>query len=133
MRFRGEEEISDVEKAKKPLNKEDVSFIAEGYGLNKELSMEKNKKEITLLDIAETLERGFSVMATKEDLKNVEARLEAQIDHLDASVGTLQKDMEDVKKDMEEVKGNMVYREEFTDVKDRVKYVEKKLGIESGV
>ena len=98
--------------------------------------MEKDKKEITLLDIVEALERGFCVMATKEDVKKLDTRL----DHLDASVATLQQDMQDVKKDVgdvkkdvEEVRENMVYRDEFNDVKDRVKYVEKKLGIKSGV
>jgi hypothetical protein len=28
---------------------------------------------------------------------------------------------------------SMVYRREFEDVRDRLKYIEKKLGIESGV
>lgn len=34
--------------------------------------------------------------------------------------------------DLNEIRGNIVYRHEFEDLEARVKYVESKLGIESG-
>ena len=59
---------------------------------------------------------------------NIETRvenIETRVGHLEASVGQIQMDMQDVK-------DGMVYRHEYEDSLDRIKYVERKLGIESG-
>ena len=61
-------------------------------------------------------------LASKEDIQEVNNRL----DHLDARVGSIEADIN-------EMNDNIVYRHEFEDVLGRVKYVERKLGIESGV
>jgi predicted nucleic acid-binding Zn-ribbon protein len=79
-------------------------------------------------------------LAGKEDIKKVEEDMQelrdemnerfepvdARLDHLDARVGRIEADIH-------ELRGEMVYRHEFEDALARVKYLEKKLGIESGV
>jgi hypothetical protein len=47
------------------------------------------------------------------------------MDHLDARMGRMEADLH-------EIKGNIVYKYEFEDLAARVKYLETKLGIESG-
>lgn len=51
--------------------------------------------------------------------------LEGRMDHTDARMGRMEADLS-------EIRGNIVYRHEFEDLLARVKYVETKLGIESG-
>lgn len=75
----------------------------------------------------------LQALATKEDLEELttkvdglEERLTVRLDHLDARVGRIEADIH-------ELRGEIVYRYEFEDVLARVKYLEKKLGIESGV
>jgi hypothetical protein len=65
-------------------------------------------------------------LATKEDVKGLEDRLTTRLDHLDARVGRIEADVH-------ALRDEMVHRSEFEDVLDRVKYIAKKLGIESGV
>jgi predicted nuclease with TOPRIM domain len=79
-------------------------------------------------------------MASKEDIKEVKEdiqdlrmemnerfeKVDARLDHLDARVGRIEADVH-------ALRDEMVHRREFEDVLDRVKYIEKKLGIESGV
>ena len=79
-------------------------------------------------------------MASKEDLQelrtgmnqkfeNVDAQFQGinvRLDHLDARVGRIEADVHTLRDEM-------VHRQEFQDVLDRVTYIEKKLGIESGV
>ena len=104
------------------------------------------KNITTIEDLAEMIQRTMAskedllTMASKEDLRAaveplatkidaLDARmdgLDGRMDNLDARMGLLQSDVHDIKEDM-------VYRHEFDDVRDRVKYVERKLAIESGV
>jgi septation ring formation regulator EzrA len=79
-------------------------------------------------------------MASKEDLQelrtgmnqkfeNVDAQFQGinvRMDNLDAHVGRIEVDVH-------ALRDEMIHRREFEDVLDRVKYIEKKLGIESGV
>jgi septation ring formation regulator EzrA len=79
-------------------------------------------------------------MASKEDIKEVKEDIqdlriemnqkfdsvETRLNHLDARVGRIEADVH-------ALRDEMVHRREFEDVLDRVKYIEKKLGIESGV
>jgi hypothetical protein len=65
-------------------------------------------------------------LATEEDLQELRGEINARLDHLDAREGRIEADVH--------VLGDeMVRRRECEDVLDRVKYLEKKLGIESGV
>ena len=73
----------------------------------------------TIEDWAAMIQRA---MASKEDIQGVNVRL----DNLDARVGRIEADVH-------ALRDEMVRRREFEDVPDRVKYIEKKLGIESGV
>jgi hypothetical protein len=72
------------------------------------------------------INEGFKSTATKDDVKGVEERLTTRLDHLDARVGRIEADVHTLRDEM-------VHRQEFQDVLDRVTYIEKKLGIESGV
>jgi tetrahydromethanopterin S-methyltransferase subunit G len=84
---------------------------------------------ITIDDLARMINEGFKTTATKEDIRAVNIRfdsVESRLDHLDARVGRIETDVH-------ALRDEMVHRQEFQDVLDRVKYIEKKLGIESGV
>ena len=59
-------------------------------------------------------------------MKEMEGRLSTRLDTLDARVGRIEADLH-------ALRDEMVHRSEFEDVLDHVKYIEKKLGIESGV
>jgi tetrahydromethanopterin S-methyltransferase subunit G len=86
-------------------------------------------KSITIEDLARMINEGFKTTATKEDIRAVNTRfdsVESRLDHLDARVGRIEADVH-------ALRDEMVHRQEFQDVLDRVKYIEKKLGIESGV
>jgi hypothetical protein len=65
-------------------------------------------------------------LATKEDVQELRAEMNERLDHLDARVGRMEADIH-------ELRGEIVYRHEFEDALSRIKYLEKKLGIESGV
>ncbi len=65
-------------------------------------------------------------LATKEDVQELRAEMNERLDHLDARVGRMEADIH-------ELRGEIVYRHEFEDALARIKYLEKKLGIESGV
>src|SRR5262245_60501010 len=90
----------------------------------------------TLDDLARMINKGFKTTATKEDIKAVTTRLDGidsrldkldtRVDHLDARDGRIEADVHGLRDEM-------VHRQEFQDVLDRVKYIEKKLGIKSGV
>ena len=72
-------------------------------------------------------------LATKDDIQELRTEMnqkfdsvETRLDHLDARVGRIEADIH-------ELRGEIVYRHEFEDALSRIKYLEKKLGIESGV
>ena len=79
-------------------------------------------------------------MASKEDVEGLRGDIQAledrvitrfdsvesRLDHLDARVGRIEADVH-------ALRDEMVHRQEFQDALDRIKYIEKKLGIESGV
>ena len=86
-------------------------------------------KSITIEDLARMINQGFKTTATKEDIRAVHTRfdsVESRLDHLDARVGRIEADVH-------ALRDEIVHRQEFQDVLDRVTYIEKKLGIESGV
>jgi predicted nuclease with TOPRIM domain len=98
--------------------------------------MAKNK--ITTIEGLATLI--METMASKEDIKEVKEdiqdlrtemnerfeKVDSRLDHLDARVGRIEADVHTLRDEM-------VHRQEFHDALDRIKYIEKKLGIESGV
>jgi hypothetical protein len=94
----------------------------------------------TIDDLAKMINEGFKTTATKDDVTALRSEMnekfdvvntrfdsvESRLDHLDARVGRIEADVH-------ALRDEMVHRQEFQDVLDRVKYIEKKLGIESGV
>ena len=96
------------------------------------------KQPITTIEdlaalIYETMASKEDVEGVRGDIKALEDRVntrfdsvESRLDHLDARVGRIEADVH-------ALRDEMVHRREFEDVLDRIKYIEKKLGIESGV
>ena len=87
----------------------------------------------TIDDLARMINEGFKTTATKEDVAALHSEMDAKFDvvnshlnHLDARTGRIEADVH-------ALRDEMVHRPKFEDVRDRVKYIEKKLGIESGV
>jgi hypothetical protein len=66
------------------------------------------------------------VTGLREEMNQMEGRLTIRLDHLDARMGRIEADVH-------ASRDEMIHRQEFQDVLDRVKYIEKKLGIESGI
>jgi ubiquinone biosynthesis protein UbiJ len=74
---------------------------------------QKNK---TIETLAEMINEGFKTTATKEDIRVVHTRfdsVESRLDHLDARVGRIEADVH-------ALRDEMVHRQEFQDVLDRV-------------
>jgi hypothetical protein len=87
----------------------------------------------TIEDLASMINEGFKTTASKEDIGEVrqemqamEGRLTTRLDNLDARVGRIEADVHGLRDEM-------VHKQEFQDALDRITYIEKKLGIESGV
>ena len=91
----------------------------------------------TIEDLAilmkQTMARKEDIKEVKEDIQDLREemnerfeKVDARLDHLDARVGRIEADVH-------ALRDEMVHRREFEDVLDRVKYIEKTLGIESGV
>lgn len=68
---------------------------------------------------------GKEIQEVKQELKEDIRSLKSQLDLTDARVGRMEADIS-------EIRGNIVYKYEFEDLSARVKYLELKLGVESG-
>ena len=84
----------------------------------------------TIEDLAALIKE---TMASKEDIQEMEGRLTARLDGIDSRLDHLDARVGRMEADMHELRGEIVYRHEFEDALARIKYLEKKLGIESGV
>ena len=70
----------------------------------------------TIDDLARMINEGFKTTATKADIRAVHTRfdsVESRLDHLDARVGRIEADVH-------ALRDEMVHRQEFQDVLDRV-------------
>jgi seryl-tRNA synthetase len=79
--------------------------------------------------IKETMASEEDIKEVRDDMKTINMRLDgfdSWLDHLDARVGRIEADVH-------ALRDEVVHRSEFEDVLGRVKYIEKKLAIESGV
>jgi tetrahydromethanopterin S-methyltransferase subunit G len=72
-------------------------------------------------------------MASKEDIQELEGRVNTRLDGIDSRLDNLDARVGRIEADVHALRDEMVHRREFEDVLDRVTYIEKKLGIESGV
>jgi hypothetical protein len=79
--------------------------------------------------IKEPMASEEDIKEVRDDMKTINMRLDgfdSWLDHLDARVGRIEADVH-------ALRDEVVHRSEFEDVLGRVKYIEKKLAIESGV
>lgn len=98
-------------------------------------------QDVSTGELAQMIAAGFHAVDKRFDavegrlgtvegrLGTVEGRLGVlaeKFDIMDARLGRIQSDVNDLREEV-------VYRHEFDDVRDRVKYIERKLAIESGV
>jgi len=72
-------------------------------------------------------------MASKEDIRALEDRVNTRFDSVESRLDTLGARVGRIEADVHALRDEMVHRREFEDVLDRVRYIERKLGIESGV
>jgi chromosome segregation ATPase len=89
------------------------------------------KKNITTIEGLAELING--TMASKEDIKALEGQVNTRFDSVESRLDTLDARLGRIEAAVHALRDEMVHRREFEDVLDRVKYLEKKLGIESGV
>ena len=93
------------------------------------------KKKVTMDDLAAMVQRGFVETAKKADVDS----LRGGFDSLRTELGEFKKETRDnfahvhtrlgmIERDVKDV----VHKDEFEDLMARVKYLEKKLGVESG-
>jgi tetrahydromethanopterin S-methyltransferase subunit G len=66
------------------------------------------------------------VTALRSEMNDKFDVVNSHLNNLDARVGRIEADVHTLRDEM-------VHRQEFQDVLDRITYIEKKLGIESGV
>ena len=86
-----------------------------------------NKNTTTIDELARMIDTGFNDVTNDiGEVKRDMAEVKQCLDHLDARAGRIEADAH-------ALRDEVVHRHEFEDVLDRVKYIEKKLGIESGV
>lgn len=92
------------------------------------------EKITTIEDLAVMIQR---TMASKEDLKDglgaLEEKMDERFNQVDARLNNLDARVGRIEADIHELRDEVVYRHEFEDLMGRMKHVERKLGIESGV
>jgi hypothetical protein len=92
------------------------------------------KTNITTIEgLARMINEGFKTTATKDDVTALRSEMNEKFDMVNSHLNTLDARVGRIEADVHTPRDEMVHRQEFQDVLDRVKYIEKKLGIESGV
>jgi len=74
-----------------------------------------------------------NTMATKEDVQALDKKVTEGFERVDSRLDILDARVRRIEADVHALRDEMVHRRQFEDVLDRVKYIEKKLGIGSGV
>jgi len=90
-------------------------------------------KTTTIDDLAKMINEGFKTTATKDDVTALRSEMNEKFDVVNSHLNTLDARVGRIEADVHALRDEMVHRREFEDVLDRVKYIEKKLGIKSGV
>lgn len=94
------------------------------------------EQQITIDELAVMIQKGFESTASKTDIERLEKRMDKFDERMDSFEGRLNYSdarLGRIEADISEMRGELVYRHEFEDVLGRIKYLERKLGIESGV
>jgi hypothetical protein len=79
------------------------------------------------------INEGFKTTATKDDVAGLRSEMNEKFDVVNSHLNNLDARVGRIEADVHMLRDEMVHRQEFQDVLDRVTYIEKKLGIESGV
>lgn len=90
-------------------------------------------KKTTIAELARMINEGFNETATKEDVKGLEEKMNSRFEQIDSRQDNLDARMGRIETDIHGLRGELVYRHEFDDPLAPIKYLEKKLGIESGI
>lgn len=89
------------------------------------------KKEVTNEELARKIAQGFEGVDNRfEEVNRKIDKLDGRVDKLDGRVGKLEDDMTYVRGTVQLIERK--FDSELEDLSARTKYVEKKLGIESG-
>ena len=91
--------------------------------------MEK-EKNITIDELGRMVQRGFT--ETKGEVSEVKREVRKGFDGVNTRLANLDARVGRIEADIKELRGEVVYRHEFEDALGRIKYLEKKLGVESG-
>lgn len=100
----------------------------------------KRKENITLNDLALMVGKGFSNVDKRFEqvdkrLDQVDKRLDQvdkRLDRVDGHLVRIDSRLDRIERDIQEINSLLVTKDEFDDLMARVKYLELKLGIESG-
>lgn len=86
---------------------------------------------ITLDKLAEMVENGFSEVRSeiRNKIDNLESRMASKFDIVDIELKSIREDVREIRNELQR---NKIDPNEFEDLMGRVKYLEVKLGIESG-
>jgi hypothetical protein len=87
----------------------------------------------TIDNLARMINEGFKTTATKDDVTALRSAMNEKFDVVNSHLNILDARVGRIEADVHALRDEMVHRREFEDVLDRVTYIEKKLGIESGV
>ena len=91
------------------------------------------QKKITIETLAEMINEGFKTTATKDDVTALRSEMNEKFDVVNSHLNNLDARMGRIEADVHGLRDEMVHKQEFQDALDRITYIEKKLGIESGV
>lgn len=96
------------------------------------------KKQTTIDDLAVMVKKGFDYVDKR--FNDVDKRFNAMDKKIDEfksqtsdNFNYVYARLDTIEHDIQDMRGKIVYHDEFEDLMIRVKYIEKKLGIESGV
>lgn len=91
------------------------------------------KKSVTTDELAVMINTGFD--AVDKRFNAIDKRfgsVEKRLDGLEINAREVNDRLSHMGREISEIHKHLVYRDEFNDLMDRVKYLETKLGVESG-
>jgi outer membrane murein-binding lipoprotein Lpp len=90
-------------------------------------------KTTTIDDLARMINEDFKTTAIKDDMTALRSEMNKKFDVVNSHLNNLDARVGRIEADVHTLRDEMAHRQEFHDALDRIKYIEKKLGIESGV
>ena len=90
-----------------------------------------SKKKITIEDLAIMVQKGFSEASKKADVDKRFEQVDKKFEKIETQLEHIDNRLYNIEKDVSEIKKNFVSRYEFEDLLDRVKNLEKKIGVKS--